>query len=135
MEIGRKNIKFAWIWILLGLLLGMFLEFKLSDPNWGKDATQFTKMLLKTAKIHGLLLAFLNLFYGLMIDNLNASIGMKKAGSWLILLGTVIFSGALFLATFSMKFAYFAPLGAVCCVLAILIMIIGQCRSTKNIKI
>lgn len=129
MEIGRKNIKFAWIWILFGLLLGMFLEFKLSDPNWGKDATQFTRMFLKTAKIHGLLLAFLNIFYGLLIDKVNLSEPAKKTGSLLALLGTIIFSGSLFLGAFSMKFAYFAPLGAICVVIAVVIMITGQFKT------
>ena len=129
MEIGKKNIKFAWIWILFGLLLGMFLEFKMNDPNWGKDATEFTRMFLKTAKIHGLLLAFLNIFYGLSIDKVNLNEGMKKTGSLLMLLGTIIFSGSLFLGAFYMKFAYFAPLGAVCLVISVLIMIIGQLKT------
>lgn len=127
--IGRKNIKFAWIWILFGLLLGMFLEFKLSDPTWGTGITQYTRMFLKTAKIHGLLLAFLNLFYGLMIDKVTLGETGKKAGSLLVLLGTIIFSGSLFLGAFSMKLAYFAPLGAICLVTSVIIMIIAQLKT------
>ncbi len=110
-EFGRANIKFGWIWILLFTIFGGFLEIKLLDTVWAEQFLAPTRALWRSAHVHGLLLSFYNLFYGLMIDKTNLSDRAKRGGSIHAIIGAVVLPLALLFSSFFYPLRYLAALG------------------------
>lgn len=125
MEIGNKNVKFGWAWLLLFLILGFYLLMRVADPTW----SGMQRMVWKAAHVHGNLLAFLNILYGLVIDKTKIADWLKITGSWLAILGTISFTGALFLMPFLMQIAVFEIIGAAAIIIAVGILAYGQLSS------
>lgn len=128
-KIGSVNITFGWVWALLFLLCGAFLSWKMKDPNWGTGETLVMSGYFKAAHVHGLGLAFLNIFYGLTIGKGGTSDRVKQLGSLLAIAGAVIFSLSLSLIPFMKFLEYLMPLGGLCVIAAVLIMVAGEFKS------
>ena len=76
MTVGDLNKKFGWIWLLVLLPLSLILGMQ--------------TFLNRPFHAHGGLLAFLNIFYGLSIDAVPISDKIKRIGSVLAILGTIL---------------------------------------------
>jgi len=116
--IGLKNIKFAWVFLVLFTVFGAFLEVKLLDEEWAAQFDLPKRQLWRSTHVHGLLLAFLNMFYGLMIDNANLSDKQKRAGSAHAILGAVVLPLSLLFAGFFPLARYLAPVGGLAVIFA-----------------
>jgi len=116
--IGIKNIKFAWVFLVLFTVFGAFLEVKLLDEEWAAEFTLPQRRLWRSAHVHGLLLAFLNMFYGLMIDKANLTDKQKRAGSAHAILGAVVLPLSLLFAGFFPLARYLAPVGGLAIIFA-----------------
>jgi hypothetical protein len=126
--IGRKNILFGWIFILLGIFFGIYLEMKLADPEWGIGTTRVLRKLLKDAHGHALCLAFLNVLYGLTIDATSLSTGMKNQGAWLAIIGAVVFPFSMVLTIINPPLFYGTYVAGFFLFVALWIIIVGLCR-------
>ena len=122
MEAGKKNIIFGWSWLILFLILGFYLFLRAADPSWAG----LQRLAWRAAHVHGNVLAFLNILYGLTIDKTNLGSGLKQAGSWLAIIGAILLSGSLLLMPFFMQIALVEMIGGAVIILAVAIMIYGQ---------
>lgn len=126
--IGRKNIVFGWIFILLSLFFGVFLELKLADPQWGTGDTRVLRKLFKDAHAHAIGLAVLNLLYGLTIDAAGISDAMKNQGAWLAIIGAVVFPLSMILTVFNPPLFYGTYVAAFFLFVALWIIIVGSLK-------
>lgn len=126
--IGRKNITFGWLWLLLFILLGVFLEIKLSDPHWGVQGTRVLRKLLKDAHAHGIGLAIINIIYGFSIDGANLADGIKNQGAWLAILGGALFPVSMLLTIVSPPLFFGTFIAAFFLFIALWIIIVGYIR-------
>lgn len=122
MEVGGKNLKFGWSWLFIFVTLGFYLSMRVEDPNWGGAI----RALWRAAHVHGNVLAFLNIFYGLLIDRTSLASFLKQTGSWLAIIGALFMGGALFLMPFMPALGILMALGGVAVVLSVAIMVYGQ---------
>jgi len=124
--IGRANLTFGWIWILLFMAFGGFLEMKLLDEAWAAQFLEPTRALWRSAHVHGLLLSFYNLFYGMLIDNANLSERAKRGGSVHAIIGAIVLPVSLFLSAFYPPSRYLAALGGLAVIGSAAVMVKGQ---------
>jgi|SRR3990167_3012668 len=122
METGKKNLQFGWTWLLLFIILGFYLLLRVADPDWGGLQRAFWR----TAHIHGNLLSFLNIFYGLIIDKTGLSGWLKESGSWLAIIGVILFTGSLFLSPFVPNLRPVELVGGIAVIISVAIMAYGQ---------
>jgi hypothetical protein len=123
--IGKANIKFGWIWILIFLIFGGFLEIKLLDSVWADQFLAPTRALWRSAHVHGLLLSFYNLFYGLLIDKTNLSDRAKRGGSVHAIIGAIVLPSSLFLSSFYSPLRFVAALGGLAVIASTAVIVKG----------
>ena len=76
MEIGKKNISFGWIWMLLGIILGAILgmwSFNGPFPSPLGDYTSLPRRLIRLSHIAFIALSIINILYGYEIDKIRLS--------------------------------------------------------------
>ncbi len=148
MAIGDLNKKFGWIWLLIGPLMGIYItnqfhslgaayaavmkEITISGQSvslyMGEPSIRTANRLLH---VHGALLAFLNIFYGLNIDSVKLSDNTKRLGSILAVAGAILVTlGFYFLQVMSLSSLGFPfrVLGGISLVVAIVIIAVGQVK-------
>ncbi len=113
---GKKNLIIGALWVFLFTALGFILEMKLRAGDvWLKSVT---RELWRTAHLHGGTFGILNLVYGLILLKVSGLPKIAAVGSWLAVLGALIFPTSLFLAGITMPAAYAAPVGGACMIAA-----------------
>ncbi|MFQ5800595.1 MAG: hypothetical protein ACE5HH_02595 [Candidatus Hydrothermarchaeales archaeon] len=125
-EVGRANIRFGWLWILLFTVFGGFLEMKLLDEVWAGQFLAPTRALWRSAHVHGLLLSFYNLFYGIQIDRTRLTERAKRGGSVHAIIGAIVLPVSLFLSAFYSPLRYLAALGGLAVIGSAVVMVKGQ---------
>ncbi len=125
-DFGRANIRFGWIWILLFTIFGGFLEIKLLDELWAEQFLAPTRALWRSAHVHGLLLSFYNLFYGMQIDKANLTERAKRGGSVHAIMGAIVLPVALFFSAWLSPLRYLAALGGLAVIGSAAVMVKGQ---------
>lgn len=113
MEKGRVNIIVGSIIIIFGgiggFLLGNTLDGAVKD---GLYSIPFVRIFFRGSHTHGLLMAFYNLIYGLMIDRLALSDRSKRIGS-VLAIGSLLLPLGLGLRGLTEGSMAFAPLGLI----------------------
>jgi hypothetical protein len=113
-DVGRKNILFG---IALFLILGVVMGIPLTIDFFGGSI--FTVEQYQTWKVvHGysVFLAFINYFFGLLIDQVALTKQQKEISSWFILISGVfggVTRSALILLSSLHEFGMYASLGEV----------------------
>lgn len=125
MEYGRLNEKFGWLWFLVFALFGFFLELKLSDLKWFEEFAAMPRQVWRTSHTHGMTMGILNILYGMYIDKVALGDTLKKWGSYLLVIGTVIFPLALLIGGLVPSLLPLAAIGALCFILSLAIMLYG----------
>ena len=123
--IGKKNMLFGFIYMIVTVGLGMLLANKLggSDPQWFDS---MTRKLLKTAHVHGNLEAVLNVIIGFVICRYGSPTrAISRAASVLAINGAIFHSGMLFMGGLGVPvMTKVAPLGAISMLLAVVLMVV-----------
>lgn len=109
MNNGKLNIKFGWMWILLGIVSGMFLGmFAFNGPlvlsDKMMDYASLPRRVLRLDHISFLALGFLNIAYGVSVNILE--IKTSKFLSWLFIWGAIFMSAFLLVTVFYEPFKY-----------------------------
>jgi hypothetical protein len=125
-EIGSLNVKYGWIGILIFSAFGGFLEVKLLDEAWAEQFLAPTRALWRSAHVHGLLLSFYNLFYGIQIGGTNLTERAKRGGSIHAVIGAIVLPVSLFLSAFFHPMRYLAALGGLAVIASAAVMVRGQ---------
>lgn len=122
---GRKNIVFGFCYLVIILILGMFLAFKLKDTAWAKEPFGFPRVVMRAAHAHGNLESVLNILVGLLVDRISVGDGLKKTISILMIIGAVMHSGMLLLTPALPALSNLTAVGAITLVIAIALMAYG----------
>lgn len=125
MNHGRKNIVFGFCYLVIMLVLGMFLAFKLKDTAWAKEPFAFPRVVMRAAHVHGNLESVLNILVGLLVDRISVGDGLKKTISILMIIGAIMHSGMLLLTPALPAISNLAVVGAITLVIAIVLMAYG----------
>lgn len=132
MDLGKKNIKFGFLWITLATFLGFILAIKLQmgGPEvvdaWQKSPVH---MYWRTAHVHANTLAILNILYGLFIGRVGLGDSAKNLGSNLALAGMVLMPLGLFLVPLIPPAGYIIPIGEWCIIISMGMMAAGAFKS------
>lgn len=123
MRTGRLNLIFGWVWLLFSIIMGIYLQVKMhSGPEWMNSPR---KMFWSGFHTHGGFLAIVNILYNYGINHVKLRNIIKSIGSALMILGTILFSGGLYLAGIQKDLIKIARPGPWLVVLGIVILIIG----------
>ena len=131
-RIGKKNISFGWVWILVGLLVGAFMgmfAFNGPLPSPVGDYTSLPRRMLRLSHIAFIALAIINILYGYEIDKVSLKEKTKKVGSLFMILGAILMPIFLIIAVFFEPAKYLTIIPAVLLILAIFIIVIGKFRA------
>ena len=128
MDLGKKNIKFGFLWITLATFLGFILAIKLQTggEEWQKSPVH---MYWRTAHVHANTLAILNILYGLFIGRVGLGDGAKNLGSNLALAGMVLMPLGLFFVPLIPPAGYIIPIGEWCIIISMGMMAAGAFKS------
>ena len=129
-DVGRKNMVFG---IALFLLLGVVVGTPLTIDLFGGSLLASDQyQTWKVVHGYGVFLAFINYFFGLIIDRLELTKQQKEISSWSFLIAGLIGGVTrmiLVLASALNEFGIYASLGeSVCFVLGTLIFVRGQMK-------
>ena len=126
--IGKKNISFGWIWLLIGLVMGAIMglwSFNGPLPSPVGDYTSLPRRMLRLSHIAFVGLSFLNMLFGYQVDRLVLTRKLKKSSSMLLIGGSVLMPLILFLAVFNEAFKYLLPIPAMMIIASLVIVAIG----------
>lgn len=111
----KKNLIVGGLWLAIFMFLGFILEVKLaSGEPW---LSSETRVLWRTAHVHGNLFGILNLVLGLLVNRLGARRAFA-ASCWFAFLAALLFPTSLFLGSFARPALYIAPVGGWLMILA-----------------
>src|SRR3989344_7252200 len=131
MGIGKKNIVFGWVWILVGILIGAVMgmwSFNGPLPSPVGEYADLPRRLLRLSHIAFIALAMVNILYGYEIDKVFLKEKTKRIGSLAMVWGGVLMPLFLLAAVFYEPFKYLTMISAILIILAVSIMAIGQIR-------
>src|SRR3989338_6035531 len=109
--IGRKNIKFGWLWILVGIFVGAIMSmWSFNGPFVSPvgDYDSLPRRMLRLSHIAFIALAMINILYGYEIDKVKLKEKFKSLGSNFILYGAILMPLVLMGAVFYENLKYFA---------------------------
>ena len=127
MNLGRKNIKFGWMWILIGVLCGAIMGmWSFNGPFISPlgDYISLPRRMLRLSHIAFIALAMINILYGYEIDKIKSN--FKKLGSNCMIYGAVLMPLILIGAVFFEPIKYFTMVPAVLIIIALLVIIKGM---------
>jgi len=129
MEIGKRNISFGWIWILVGLLVGAIMgmwSFNGPMPSPVGDYTSLPRRMLRLSHIAFIALAIINILYGYEIDKIKIKDKLKRICSKCMIYGAVLMPIVLIAAVFFEPLKYLTMIPAALIMIAVAIMVKGQ---------
>jgi hypothetical protein len=130
-SIGHRNIRFGWLWILAGIILGAILGMwsfngPLPSPIGAYDA--LPRRMIRLSHIAFIALSIINILYGYEIDSLRIGEKAKKSGSLLLILGSVLMPTFLIISAFFEPFKYILMIPAMLILASLVIMAFGKFR-------
>jgi len=131
MEIGKRNVSFGWLWILVGLLIGAVIgmwSFNGPFPSPVGDYTSLPRRMLRLSHIAFIALAMINILYGYEIDKIKLVNKLKKIGAYCMIWGAVLMPIFLIAAVFFEPLKYLTMISATLVIVAVLIMVVGKFR-------
>lgn len=123
MRYGKKNVVFGFGYLIVTLILGIFISFKMQgDQSFAKEPFAFPRVIMRAAHAHGNLESVLNIIIGLIVDRLKISDGLKNIVTLLAIFGAVMHSGMLLILPLIPISGKLAPIGAISLVVTMALM-------------
>ena len=126
--IGRKNIKFGWLWILVGIFVGAIMSmWSFNGPFVSPvgDYDSLPRRMLRLSHIAFIALAMINILYGYEIDKVKLKEKFKSLGSNFILYGAILMPLVLMGAVFYENLKYFAVVPIFLIIISLIIILAG----------
>lgn len=130
-DIGQLNIVFGWIWMVLGITSGSIIGMwafngPLPTPPTHEDYASLERRLVRLAHIAFFALPLICVVYGMHIDNIPLSEGLKKMGSISMIICMIGVPTLLIAASLKHVFKYLEVIPVSAGFLALCIMAYGQ---------
>ncbi len=129
--VGKKNMVFGFVYFLASLLIGMYMAFLLDGAD-SHVLTSEARKAFRGAHAHANLESLLNIFFGYLLCRLAIEAWVAKTVSALLIVGAVLHSGMLILASFGLPALTLAPVGSLLLVVMMALMAYGV-MMTKQI--
>ena len=126
--IGRKNIKFGWLWILVGIFVGAIMSmWSFNGPFVSPvgDYDSLPRRMLRLSHIAFIALAMINILYGYEIDKVKLKEKFKRLGSNFIICGAILMPLVLMGAVFYENLKYFAVVPIFLIIISLIIILAG----------
>ena len=126
--IGRKNIKFGWLWILVGIFVGAIMSmWSFNGPFVSPvgDYDSLPRRMLRLSHIAFIALAMINILYGYEIDKVKLKEKFKRLRSSFILYGAILMPLVLMGAVFYENLKYFAVVPIFLIIISLIIILAG----------
>ncbi|MFH1316838.1 MAG: hypothetical protein ABII01_04930 [Candidatus Woesearchaeota archaeon] len=126
--IGKKNISFGWIWILVGLIVGAIIgmwSFNGPLPSPLGDYTSLPRRMVRLAHIAFIALATINILYGYEIDKVKLNGKFKMIGSRSLIIGAILMPIILLVSAFYEPMKYLTMIPAILLIFSIFVIVIG----------
>ena len=126
MKIGRTNVRFGWIWILVGIICGAIMGmWSFNGPLVSPvgDYISLPRRMLRLSHIAFIALSMMNILYGYEIDNIKSK--FKKLGSNCMICGGVLMPLILLGAVFFEPIKYGTMIPVFLIIIALVIIIKG----------
>ncbi|MBD3252714.1 hypothetical protein GF386_03220 [Candidatus Pacearchaeota archaeon] len=129
MEIGKKNISFGWLWIMIGIIVGAVIGMwsfngPLASPLG--NYTSLARRMIRLSHIAFIALAIINILYGYEIDKTKLKTKLKKIGSWFMIYGTILMPVLLIISAFLESIKYLTVIPTILISISLFIIIIGK---------
>ena len=125
MTTGQINVLFGWIWMCVGLFLGMILGLRAEGENWLGGYVSVPRRYLRLAHVAFIALSIINILYGKELGAVDLPNQVKDIGSALMIFGAMGVPLACISAAFLRKTKYFLPLPATAVLAGAIILVIG----------
>ena len=122
--VGKKNMVFGFVYFLASLFLGMYMAFLLDGAD-SHLLTSEARKAFRGAHAHANLESLLNIFFGYLLCRLAIEAWVAKTVSVLLIVGALLHSGILILASFGLPALTLAPLGSLTLVVMMVLMAYG----------
>jgi len=128
-KIGKLNIKFGWVWLLVGIFEAAFIGMFAFQEGWLGGYVSLTRRLVRLSHIAFMALSILNIIYGLCLEQLDFSLRLKKIGSYSMILAAIFMPTICLLSAINSFFQALFFLPVVFFLIAAIIMVIAQLRN------
>lgn len=125
-SIGRRNITFGWIWILVGIVIGAFMGmWSFNGPMLSPvgDYSSLPRRMLRLSHIAFIALAMINILYGYGIDKIRVNDRLKNLGSKSMIYGSALMPVLLFIAVFYEPIKYLTFIPSCMVITAVVVMV------------
>ncbi|MFH1621908.1 MAG: hypothetical protein ABIA97_02165 [Candidatus Omnitrophota bacterium] len=126
---GSLNIKFGWIWLLIGIIEAAFIGMYAFKSDWLGGYTSLARRFIRLSHIAFMALSIVNIIYGLYLPLVQIPNKIKKVGSYSMILAAISMPLICILSAFQIKFQALFFMPVLFFIIAVVIMIIGQSRS------
>lgn len=135
MEVGKKNISFGWVWILVGIIVGAIMEmWSFNGPIISPidNYTSLPRRMLRLAHIAFIGLAITNMLYGYEIDRIQLKNKLKNIGSKCMIYGAILMPIFQIATIFFEPLKYVIMISATLIIIAVVIMVVGQIKGIRS---
>ena len=125
MKIGKKNISFGWIWILVGIILGAVMGmWSFNSPFISPvgDYVSLPRRMLRLSHIAFIALAIINILYGYEIDKVKLKERYKRLGSNCMMYGAILMPLILLSSVFIESFKYLTVIPTILVIVSLIIV-------------
>jgi hypothetical protein len=128
-DIGRLNVRFGWCWLFIGVLQAMLIGLFAFSQDWLGGYTSLTRRFLRLSHISFMALPLLNVLYGHGVDGLKLGSGVKRIGSYAMIVAGVAMPVVCLMAAINGMFQLLFFIPASSFAIGVMVMAFGQLRS------
>lgn len=125
---GKVNIAFGWCWLFVGILAAMAMGLYAFKVHWLGGYTSLPRRFLRLSHISSMALSLTNIIYGFSLDSANLSVGLKKIGSYLMIMAAICMPLICLLCMWKSIFQSLFFIPALSFAIAVLVMAAGQLK-------
>jgi hypothetical protein len=122
--VHEANLRFGWVWILVGLISGTAVGIYFHDADWLGGYNSWRRRLVRLGHISFLGTGLLNLGFAFTVA-LNPAYPPPRIASWLFLLGAATMPVVCFLSAWKdrLRYLFMLPVASLVCAGAMMVLL------------
>lgn len=122
------NEVFGWLWIIVGITLGMYMGIKFKDENWLGGYSSHPRRMIRLAHIACVALGMFNILFALSFNRINLTENMLGIASGAFIAGAVTMPICCGLMAWKRIFWWFFPVPVIALFVGTILTFIGLTR-------
>jgi hypothetical protein len=132
-DTGRLNIKFGWLWLLMGIFEAAIIGMFVFNSDWLGGYTSLIRRFIRLSHIAFMALSIVNILYGFCLPLTTLSGTLRKIGSYCMILAAITMPIICILSAFYLNFKSLFVLPVIFFLTAVVIIVIGLFRKQDKI--